>query len=109
MQREVPFRLHNSSEEEISKRHHLFLSSNFNLGSIQLRCDVTTWRRSVLRQTLSIERGDACVDVGRRCPVHLLTHRDQTLSPNMFLSAAVRSAVSHTVRLGYYFWFWVKV
>uniref|UniRef100_A0A4W6FQF4 NADH dehydrogenase [ubiquinone] flavoprotein 2, mitochondrial n=2 Tax=Lates calcarifer TaxID=8187 RepID=A0A4W6FQF4_LATCA len=37
-------------------------------------------------------------DVGRRCPVHLLVHRDQTSSPKMFLSAAVRSAVSQTAR-----------
>lgn len=43
----------------------MLLISYFNLGSIQLRGDV----RSVMRQTLLIERENPCVDVGRYSPV----------------------------------------
>ena len=43
----------------------------------------------------------ACVDVGHYHTIVVLTLRDETLISKMFLSAAVRSAVSQTVCLSF--------
>lgn len=47
-------------------------------------CAATDLWRRISRQTLLIERQNACVDVGRcYCPVHLLTH--QTKPQDVFV------------------------